>query len=58
MADISLETVAGKLNRVGYDAFLQSLRHARSEEYKRHCRASRMWQIAAMMISVSAKDWT
>ncbi|MBL9057065.1 MAG: AAA family ATPase, partial [Rhodobacteraceae bacterium] len=31
MADISLETVAGKLNRVGYDAFLQSLRHARSE---------------------------
>ena len=31
MADISLETVAGKLNRVGYDAFLQSLRHARGE---------------------------
>jgi type VI secretion system protein VasG len=31
MADISLETVAGKLNRLGYDAFLQSLRHARSE---------------------------
>ncbi|MFT4150233.1 MAG: type VI secretion system ATPase TssH [Paracoccaceae bacterium] len=31
MTDISLETVAGKLNRVGYDAFLQSLRHARGE---------------------------
>lgn len=31
MADISLETVAGKLNRVGYDAFLQSLRHAKGE---------------------------
>ena len=31
MADISLETVAGKLNRVGYDAFLQSLRHAKNE---------------------------
>jgi type VI secretion system protein VasG len=31
MADISLETVAGKLNRLGYDAFLQSLRHARGE---------------------------
>jgi type VI secretion system protein VasG len=31
MTDISLETVAGKLNRVGYDAFLQSLRHAKNE---------------------------
>ena len=31
MADISLETVAGKLNRVGYDAFVQSLRHAKNE---------------------------
>ncbi len=31
MSDISLETVAGKLNRVGYDAFLQSLRHAKTE---------------------------
>ena len=31
MADISLETVAGKLNRIGYDAFLQSLRHAKKE---------------------------
>ena len=31
MTDISLETVAGKLNRLGYDAFLQSLRHAKGE---------------------------
>ena len=29
MTDVSLETVAGKLNRVGYDAFLQSLRQAK-----------------------------
>ncbi|MGL4325521.1 MAG: type VI secretion system ATPase TssH [Beijerinckiaceae bacterium] len=30
MADISLETVAGKLNRVGYDAFIQAMRLAKS----------------------------
>lgn len=29
MADISLEAVTGKLNRVGYDTFLQALRHAK-----------------------------
>src|SRR5262245_27949240 len=29
MSDISLETVTGKLNRVGYDAFMQALRHAK-----------------------------
>src|ERR1700743_3816999 len=28
-ADISRETVAGKLNRIGYDAFIQALRHAK-----------------------------
>jgi len=28
MADISLEVVTGKLNRVGYEAFIQALRHA------------------------------
>jgi type VI secretion system protein VasG len=28
-ADISVESVAGKLNRVGYDAFLQALRQAK-----------------------------
>src|SRR3712207_3590162 len=30
MADISLEAVTGKLNRVGYEAFFQALRHAKS----------------------------
>ena len=30
MADISLETVTGKLNRVGYDAFFQALRQAKA----------------------------
>ncbi len=29
MADISLETVTGKLNRLGYDAFMRALRHAK-----------------------------
>jgi type VI secretion system protein VasG len=29
MADISLEAVTGKLNRVGYDSFLQALRQAK-----------------------------
>lgn len=30
MSDISLETVTGKLNRLGYDAFIQALRQARA----------------------------
>src|SRR5215211_9363891 len=30
MADISLEAVTGKLNRFGYEAFIQALRHAKS----------------------------
>ncbi|WP_035981908.1 type VI secretion system ATPase TssH, partial [Bradyrhizobium sp. STM 3843] len=30
MTDISLEAVTGKLNRSGYDAFIQALRHAKS----------------------------
>ena len=30
MSDISLETVTGKLNRVGYDAFIQALRQAKA----------------------------
>jgi type VI secretion system protein VasG len=29
MPDISLEAVTGKLNRVGYDAFIRALRHAK-----------------------------
>ena len=30
MADISLEAVTGKLNRVGYESFIQALRQAKS----------------------------
>src|SRR5262245_27720746 len=29
MSEISLETVTGKLNRLGYDAFMRALRHAK-----------------------------
>ncbi|HXN88009.1 MAG TPA: hypothetical protein VN890_01405, partial [Methylocella sp.] len=29
MAEISLEAVTGKLNRVGYETFIQALRHAK-----------------------------
>jgi type VI secretion system protein VasG len=29
MADLSLEAVAGKLNRVGYEAFFKALRQAK-----------------------------
>jgi len=31
MTEISIEKYAGKMNRAGYDAFLQGMRHARSE---------------------------
>ena len=30
MADISLDVVTGKLNRIGYEAFIQALRQAKS----------------------------
>ena len=30
MSDISLETVAGKLNRLGYDSFMKAHRHAKT----------------------------
>ena len=29
MADVSLESVTGKLNRIGYETFIQALRHAK-----------------------------
>src|SRR5450759_3253778 len=29
MPDISLEAVTGKLNRIGYETFIQALRHAK-----------------------------
>lgn len=31
MTDISIEKYAGKMNRAGYDAFIQGMRHARNE---------------------------
>ncbi|ARC90734.1 type VI secretion system ATPase TssH [Rhodovulum sp. MB263] len=32
MTEITIETYAGKMNRAGYDAFLQGMRHARGEK--------------------------
>ncbi|MCU0801433.1 MAG: type VI secretion system ATPase TssH, partial [Rhodobacteraceae bacterium] len=32
MAEINIEKYAGKMNRLGYDAFLQGMRHARGEK--------------------------
>jgi len=32
MTEITIEKYAGKMNRVGYDAFLQGMRHARGEK--------------------------
>ncbi|HMH63140.1 MAG TPA: type VI secretion system ATPase TssH, partial [Bradyrhizobium sp.] len=34
MPDISLEAVTGKLNSVGYDAFMKALRHAKSAGHR------------------------
>ncbi|MEM1046338.1 MAG: type VI secretion system ATPase TssH [Pseudomonadota bacterium] len=34
MSEISLETVTGKLNRVGYDAFMQALRQAKNAGHR------------------------
>ncbi|MGQ0484936.1 MAG: type VI secretion system ATPase TssH [Hyphomicrobiales bacterium] len=34
MADISLEAVTGKLNRVGYDSFMQAFRHAKGAGHR------------------------
>ena len=34
MAEISLEAVTGKLNRVGYDAFMRGLRQAKSAGHR------------------------
>ena len=31
MTEITIEKYAGKMNRAGYDAFLQAMRHARGE---------------------------
>ena len=49
MADISLETVTGKLNRVGYDAFMRSLRHAKNA-------GNRNLELAHWMLPIISND--
>ncbi len=49
MSDISLETVTGKLNRVGYDAFMRSLRHAKSA-------GNRNVELAHWMLPILSND--
>jgi len=49
MADISLEAVTGKLNRIGYEAFIQALRQAKSQ-------GNRNVELAHWMIHILQKD--
>ena len=49
MSDISLETVTGKLNRVGYDAFMQALRQAKGA-------GNRNLELAHWMYHILAND--
>ena len=51
MAEINLEAIAGKLNRVGYDAFIQALRHARSA-------GNRNLELAHLMLHVLQQEGT
>ena len=50
-ADISVESVAGKLNRVGYEAFILSLRQAKSA-------GNRNIELAHWMLHLLQKDRT
>jgi type VI secretion system protein VasG len=50
-ADISIEAVAGKLNRVGYDSFLQGLRQAKSA-------GNRNLELAHWLLHILQKDRT
>src|ERR1700723_1569114 len=50
-ADISIEAVAGKLNRVGYDSFLQGLRQAKSA-------GNRNLELAHWLMHILQKDRT
>jgi type VI secretion system protein VasG len=45
MADISLETVTGKLNRVGYDAFMRALRQAKGAGHRNVELAHWFWHV-------------
>lgn len=49
MTEISLQTVTGKLNRTGYDAFMQALRHAKGE-------GNRNLEFAHWMYHILAND--
>jgi type VI secretion system protein VasG len=49
VSDISLETVTGKLNRVGYDAFMQALRQAKGA-------GNRNLELAHWMYHILAHD--
>ncbi|HEX4766803.1 MAG TPA: type VI secretion system ATPase TssH [Lichenihabitans sp.] len=51
MPDISLETVTGKLNRIGYQAFIQALRHAKGA-------GNRHVELAHWMFHVAQQDRT
>ena len=50
-ADISVESVAGKLNRVGYEAFIQALRQAKSA-------GNRNIELAHWLLHLLQKDRT
>jgi type VI secretion system protein VasG len=50
-ADISVEQVTGKLNRVGYEAFIQALRHAKSA-------GNRNIELGHWMLHLLQKDGT
>jgi len=51
VTDISLESVTGKLNRAGYDAFIQALRHAKSA-------GNRNVELAHWLFHILQKDQT
>ena len=51
MADISLEAVTGKLNKVGYQSFMQALRHAKSA-------GNRNLELAHWMFHILQQDGT
>jgi type VI secretion system protein VasG len=50
-ADISIEAVAGKLNRIGYESFLQGLRQAKSA-------GNRNLELAHWLVHILQKDRT
>src|SRR5262249_22863879 len=51
MADISLEAVTGKLNRIGYEAFIQALRQAKNA-------GNRNVEIAHWLLHILQKERT